>query len=53
MCTKEYPFLANNFADLYQKIQFEEPDYPARLGDQLIDLLKKILIKNAADRYSI
>lgn len=53
MCMRVYPFISNNFPDLFYKIQYDEPDYPNTLHPLLDDLLKKVLNKNPEDRLTI
>mmetsp|Transcript_21796 Transcript_21796/g.20927 ORF Transcript_21796/g.20927 Transcript_21796/m.20927 type:complete len:311 (+) Transcript_21796:2396-3328(+) len=50
MVMGELPFLANNYPDLFQKIQNEEPEFPNWLEPNTKDLLQKILEKDPEKR---
>ncbi|EAY00482.1 CAMK family protein kinase [Trichomonas vaginalis G3] len=47
------PFQDTNYSRLAQKIVFKEVDYPSQLSSECIDLLKRILKKNQADRIPL
>jgi serine/threonine protein kinase len=49
----ELPFEDDVVQRILQKIAFTEPQYPAFLSSQLIDLLKKILVKAPDERITI
>lgn len=47
------PFYDKEFSKLAHKIMYLDPDIPNFLSPQLVDLLKKMLMKNPADRIRI
>jgi hypothetical protein len=49
----ELPFEDDVVQRILQKIAFTEPTYPTFLSPQLIDLLKKILVKSPDERITI
>jgi serine/threonine protein kinase len=51
--TGRLPFQDDVAQRVFQRITFAEPDYPVWLSAQLIDLLKKILVKVPGDRITI
>ncbi|OHT01085.1 5'-AMP-activated protein kinase catalytic subunit alpha-2 [Tritrichomonas foetus] len=53
MVTGTLPFDDDNVQMMLQKIAYTEPSYPSNLSLQLIDLLKKILVKNPDQRATI
>ena len=53
MVTGRLPFDDDNMQKLLQKIAFTEPQYPSYLSPQLIDLLKKVMMKNPDFRLTI
>lgn len=52
MMTRQYPFNGANVTDLYIKIINEQPVYPSFLNPLLVDLLKKMLIKDPNNRIT-
>lgn len=52
MSTCELPFKSNNQKVLIDQIINEEPNYPSKLGDDLVDLLKKMLQKDPTKRIT-
>lgn len=53
MVTGQLPFDDENMQRLLQKIAFTEPQYPAYLSPQLVDLLRKVMMKNPDARATI
>lgn len=53
MITGELPFEDANMPKLAQKIIFKEVDYPDTISDNLLDLLKKMLAKDANERITL
>lgn len=53
MLVGKLPFDGNNDVETAEKIAFEEPEYPAFLSKNSVDLLKKILTKNPYRRIDI
>jgi len=47
------PFISSNVMQMYDKIREEEIEYDASLPADLVDLLKKLLAKDPADRIRI
>ena len=53
MVTGQLPFDDENMQRLLQKIAFTEPQYPSYLSPQLVDLLRKVMMKNPDARATI
>lgn len=53
MCMGKYPFTANNFPELYRKIQNDEPVFSDAIDPLLTDLLRQILNKDDLTRINI
>lgn len=53
MTTSQLPFEDENMQRLLQKIVYTEPRYPSYLSPQLIDLLRKILVKSPETRLTL
>ena len=53
MVTGQLPFDDDNMQRLLQKIAFTEPQFPAYLSPQLVDLLRKVMMKNPDVRATI
>ena len=53
MAFKKYPFLGRNKEQLYESIKCSEPDYPTSASPSLIDLFKKMFIKDPFQRISL
>jgi len=53
MCMRKYPFISNNFPDLFFKIQNNDPEYPSTLHPLLDDLIKRMLTKDPLKRITI
>lgn len=52
MSTCELPFQSNNQKALIDQIINEEPKYPSKLSDELVDLLKRMLQKDPQKRIT-
>lgn len=46
------PFISNTYADTYRKISNVEIDFPKSFSKKVINLLKKILVKNPQNRIT-
>jgi [calcium/calmodulin-dependent protein kinase] kinase len=47
------PFYANNTLGIYKSIMHDEPEFPEELSQELVDLLKRLLAKDPAERITI
>ena len=53
MMYKKYPFTANNIPTLYNKIMQDEPEYAPDSNLLLVDLLKRIFVKDPEKRITL
>jgi serine/threonine protein kinase len=53
MVTGKLPFDDSSLQGVLQKVAYTEPNYPLFMSPQLIDLLKKILVKNPNRRLTL
>ena len=53
MIHKKYPFQNQSYPALYQQIQHSEPDYNKSISPLLLDLLKKLFIKDHLKRITL
>jgi [calcium/calmodulin-dependent protein kinase] kinase len=53
MVVGKLPFDKDQFLELYESIQGDEPDYPEHLSSECKDILKKLLAKEPGDRIRI
>lgn len=53
MVVGRLPFDKNQFLELYESIQKDEPDYPSHLSDECKDLLRQMLAKEPDNRITL
>ena len=53
MVTGVQPFTGHSMKEIFKQIAYYEPPYPSNLSPALVDLLKRMLIKNPAERITL